>query len=325
MCSIPAPVLELAGLGVRFASSGGAIAAVADVTLTVSPGECVGVVGESGAGKSQALLAPFRLSASRAMVSGRAAIEGRDLLALDEPALDRIRGSRVGFVFQDPMSTLTPHLTIGAQLAEVLAHHGKARGVAARHRALTLLERVGLDEPAHRLDQYPHQLSGGQRQRVAIALAIACDPLLLVADEPTTALDVTVQAEVLSMLGALKRARELAIVLISHDIGVIGQLADRVYVMYAGRVVEEGAVAALLEAPAHPYTAALLACLPRMDDPLDVPLASIPGQPPDPRALPSGCAFHPRCPRADDRCRTGMPALEARGARTVACHHPCIG
>lgn len=322
MSSIPVPVLELRDLTVQFASREGPLVAVAGVTLAVRPGECVGIVGESGAGKSQALLAPFRLAASAAQVGGIAQLHGEGLLALDEHALDRVRGAQVGFVFQDPMSSLTPHRTIGDQIIEVLEHHGRARGQAARERALALLHKVRIDDPARRLDQYPHELSGGQRQRVLIAIAVACDPALLIADEPTTALDVTVQAEVLALLAELRVERRLAVVLVSHDFGVVSRLADRIFVMYAGRVVEEGPASVVLAAPGHPYTAALLACIARMDDALDAPLPPIPGQPPEPRALPTGCAFHPRCPRAVVRCRSESPALVADGPRAVACHFP---
>lgn len=322
MSSTPAPVLELRDLAVQFATREGPVVAVARVTLKVLPGECVGIVGESGAGKSQALLAPFGLTASAAQVSGVARAAGEDLLALKEPALDRIRGLRAGFVFQDPMSSLTPHRTIGEQIVEVLECHGYARGQVARARAHALLERVQIDEPARRLEQYPHELSGGQRQRVLIAIATACDPQLLIADEPTTALDVTVQAEVLALLASLRAEQRLAIVLISHDFGVVSRLADRILVMYAGRIVEEGPTTAVITVPAHPYTAALLACIPRLDDPPDAPLLPIPGQPPEPRRLPAGCAFHPRCPRAQARCRTESPALAPDGARSVACHFP---
>jgi len=318
MPSIPAPALELRDLAVRFTAHGGPLVAVAGVSLRVAPGECVGIIGESGAGKSQALLAPFRLTASEARVGGTARLAGEDLLAKSEADLDRVRGARAGFVFQDPMSSLTPHRTVGAQIVEVLECHGRAHGAAARVRALELLEQVRIDDAARRLDQYPHELSGGQRQRGAIAIAIACDPPLLIADEPTTALDVTVQAGILELLAALKRERHMAIVLVSHDFGVVARLADRILVMYAGCVVEEGIAATLVAAPRHPYTAALLECLPRLDDPPGAPWRAIPGQPPDPRALPAGCAFHPRCPRAAERCRVSQPQLDGG----VACHFP---
>ncbi|GMU70054.1 MAG: peptide ABC transporter ATP-binding protein [Steroidobacteraceae bacterium] len=322
MSSIPAPALELRDLTVRFAARGGGLLAVDGVSLEVAAGECIGIVGESGAGKSQMLLAPFRLTAAPAEVGGRALAGGEELLGLDERALDRIRGARVGFVFQDPMSSLTPHRTIGAQLIEVLERHGRARGRAARARAQELLAQMQLDEPARRLDQYPHELSGGQRQRALLAIALACDPALLIADEPTTALDVTVQAEVLALLASLAAQRRLAIVLVSHDIGVVSRLADRMLVMYAGRVVEEGPTERVVGSPRHPYTAALLDCIPRLDDPPDAPLAPIEGQPPSPRSLPAGCAFHPRCPRAEARCCIERPELVRDADRAVACHFP---
>ncbi|MGE0581671.1 MAG: ABC transporter ATP-binding protein [Steroidobacteraceae bacterium] len=322
MSSIPAPVLELHDLSVQFDSRCGPVVAVASVSLAVGPGECIGLIGESGAGKSQSLLAPFRLAAADARLTGAARFAGADLLGLDEAALDRIRGDRAGFVFQDPMASLTPHRTIGEQIVEVLERHDQSTGVAARDRARSLLERVHLDAPARRLAQYPHELSGGQRQRALIAIAIACDPDLLIADEPTTALDVTVQAEVLALLESLKSERRLAIVLVSHEFGVVGRLADRIHVMYAGRIVEEGPAAAVMAAPRHPYTAALLDCIPRMDDPPGAPLEPIAGQPPGPGALPPGCAFHPRCPRAEARCRVESPGLAPTGARAVACHFP---
>jgi oligopeptide/dipeptide ABC transporter ATP-binding protein len=204
----------------------------------------------------------------------------------------------------------------------VLERHGRARSRAARERALALLHKVRIDDPVRRLDQYPHELSGGQRQRVLIAIAVACDPVLLIADEPTTALDVTVQAGVLALLAELRAERRLAVVLVSHDFGVVSRLADRIFVMYAGRVVEEGPASAVMAAPRHPYTAALLACIARMDDALDTPLSPIPGQPPEPRALPPGCAFHPRCSWAKTRCRSESPVLAADGLRAVACHFP---
>jgi len=324
MPSIPAPVLELRDLAVRFATREGPLVAVDGVSLEVAAGECIGIVGESGAGKSQALLAPFGLTTAAAAVevSGSARVGGVELLGLDERALDRIRGVRVGFVFQDPMASLTAHRTIGDQITEVIECHGRARGAAARARARELLAQVQIDEPARRFAQYPHELSGGQRQRALIAIAVACDPALLIADEPTTALDVTVQAEVLTLLASLVARRQLAIVLVSHDFGVVNRLADRILVMYAGRIVEEGPADRVVSSPRHPYTAALLDCIPRIDDPPDAPLAPIQGQPPALHSLPAGCAFHPRCRYAQARCLTERPELVRNGSRTVACHFP---
>jgi oligopeptide/dipeptide ABC transporter ATP-binding protein len=321
----PAAVLALRSLAVTFPTAYGDIAAVRGVSLEVAAGECLGVVGESGAGKTQAFLAPLRLLPATARVAGEARLLGQNLLVLPERDLDMIRGRRVGMVFQDPLTSLTPHLTVGRQIAEVIEHHGLAGGAAASERALALLRQVRVSDPERRLRQYPHELSGGMRQRVMLAIALACDPALVIADEPTTALDVTVQAEILALLAALRRERRLALVLITHDLGVIAGLADRVVVMYAGQVVEEGPVAALLSAPRHPYTAALLAAMPRLDMPRHAPLAGIGGVPPDPRHLPEGCAFHPRCARGDATCRAQVPTLHHGASSRAACHHPLDG
>ncbi len=253
-----APVLELERLAVTFTTAAGEVRAAEDVTLAVAPGECLGVVGESGAGKSQIFLAVLGLLAANGRAAGSARFLGRELLGLAPAALDRVRGARIGMVFQDPMTSLTPHLTVGAQIGEVLRHHLRLGPDEARRRALALLERVQLSDAARRLGQYPHELSGGMRQRVMIAIAIACEPALLIADEPTTALDVTVQAQILGLLAALKRERSMAMVLITHDLGAVAGVADRVAVMRAGRVVEAGPVASVLGAPREPYTRELL-------------------------------------------------------------------
>ncbi len=252
------PVLELERLAVTFTTAAGEVSAAEDVTLAVAGGECLGVVGESGAGKSQTFLAVLGLLAANGRAAGSARFLGRELLGLAPAALDRVRGARIGMVFQDPMTSLTPHLTVGAQIGEVLRHHLHLGPDEARRRALALLERVQLSDAARRLGQYPHELSGGMRQRVMIAIAIACEPALLIADEPTTALDVTVQAQILGLLAALKRERSMAMVLITHDLGAVAGVADRVAVMRAGRVVESGPVASVLGAPREPYTRELL-------------------------------------------------------------------
>jgi peptide/nickel transport system ATP-binding protein len=253
-----AEVLRLTDLGVRFQTPRGAVEAVREVTLSVAAGECLGVVGESGAGKSQLFLAALGLLAANGRASGSARFRGQELLGLAPAALDAVRGAGIGLVFQDPMTSLTPHLTVGAQLIEVIVRHRQVTPEAAQRRALALLERVQLTDPARRLRQHPHELSGGMRQRVMIAIALGCDPQLLIADEPTTALDVTVQAQILALLQDLKRERALAMVLITHDVGVVAGLADRVAVMQAGRVVETGPVAAVLSSPREPYTRELL-------------------------------------------------------------------
>jgi peptide/nickel transport system ATP-binding protein len=252
------PVLALERLAVTFTTAAGQVRAAEDVTLAVAGGECLGVVGESGSGKSQTFLAVLGLLAANGRAAGSARFLGRELLGLAPAALDRVRGARIGMVFQDPMTSLTPHLTVGAQIGEVLRHHLHLGPDEARRRALALLERVQLSDAARRLGQYPHELSGGMRQRVMIAIAIACEPALLIADEPTTALDVTVQAQILGLLAALKRERSMAMVLITHDLGAVAGVADRVAVMRAGRVVEAGPVASVLGAPREPYTRELL-------------------------------------------------------------------
>ena len=251
-------LLTLERLTVTFATAAGAVNAVEDVSLSVASGECLGIVGESGAGKSQAFLAVMGLLAANGRASGSARFAGAELLGLGSAALDRVRGVRIGMVFQDPMTSLTPHLTVGDQVAEVMVRHLHLRRAAARSRALELLERVQLPDPARRMREYPYELSGGMRQRAGIAIALACGPQLLIADEPTTALDVTVQAQILALLAALKRARSMAMVLITHDMGAVAGVADRVAVMRAGRIVEAAPVAAILKAPRDPYTRELV-------------------------------------------------------------------
>jgi len=254
----PQALLTLERLTVTFATAAGAVNAVEDVSLSVAPGECLGVVGESGAGKSQAFLAVMGLLAANGSARGSARFDGSELLGLPAAALDRVRGVSIGMVFQDPMTSLTPHLRIGDQVAEVMVRHLHLRRAAARGRALELLERVQLTDPAQRMRQYPHELSGGMRQRAGIAIALACGPKLLIADEPTTALDVTVQAQILALLAALKRERSMAMVLITHDMGAVAGVADRVAVMRAGRLVETAAVATILKSPGDPYTRELV-------------------------------------------------------------------
>ncbi|MCU0758410.1 MAG: ABC transporter ATP-binding protein [Steroidobacteraceae bacterium] len=317
-----APVLEIEELSVRFATPDGEIPAVNAFSLAIRPGECVGVVGESGAGKSQSFLAVMGLLASNAKVEGRARFEGRELLGRPADELNQVRGSRLAMIFQDPMTSLTPHMRVGDQIAESLLRHTSISPAQARARALALLNRVHVTDAERRLDQYPHELSGGMRQRVMIAVALACDPVMLIADEPTTALDVTIQAQILQLLAELKRDQGMAMVLVTHDLGVVAGIADRVAVMYGGRLVELGSVRQVLKAPRHPYTQALLRSMPRVDEPADAPLLTIQGQPPNPRRLPPGCAFHPRCSFAQETCRHERPPLVELGASRLACHFP---
>jgi len=316
------PVLEIDALSVRFSTPDGEIPAVNDFSLAIRAGECVGVVGESGAGKSQSFLAVMGLLASNATVTGNARFDGRELLGRPASELNEVRGSRLAMIFQDPMTSLTPHMKVGEQIAESLVRHRKMPSAQARARALALLNRVHVTDAERRLDQYPHELSGGMRQRVMIAVALACDPVMLIADEPTTALDVTIQAQILALLAELKREQDTAMVLITHDLGVVAGIADRVAVMYGGRVVELGTVRQVLKSPRHPYTQALLRSMPRVDDAADAPLVTIPGQPPNPRSLPPGCAFHPRCQHAQELCRRERPPLLERDGTWLACHFP---
>jgi oligopeptide/dipeptide ABC transporter ATP-binding protein len=259
--------LRLEELNVRFKTPDGEVAAVQDFSLSIARGECLGVVGESGAGKSQAFLAAMGLLASNGRVSGRATFAEMDLIGQDRRHLDRVRGARIGMVFQDPMTSLTPHLPVGDQVAEPIVRHLRVSWREARSRALALLQRVQVTDAPQRMTQYPHELSGGMRQRVMIAIALACEPELLIADEPTTALDVTIQAQILSLLAELKRERGMAMVLITHDFGAVAGLADRVAVMRGGRIVELDTVAAVMKAPRHPYTQALLRAMPKMEGP----------------------------------------------------------
>ena len=314
-------LLAIRDLDVEFDSSEGALHAVRGVSLDVLPGECLAVVGESGSGKTQLFLACTGLLADNGRAAGSARLLGEELIGQAEEHLSRLRGTRVAMVFQDPMNALTPHLRIGRQLTELLTDRGIFDEAHARQRALEALSAVGIPDPGRRLEQYPHELSGGQKQRVAIAMALMGEPALLIADEPTTALDVTVQAQVLGVLRR-SRAHGLAIVMITHDLGVVAGIADRVAVMYAGRIVETAPVAELFDSPSHPYTAALLASVPRIAGAHPERLASIEGQPPRLQEPVHGCPFAPRCVAARDSCRTTEPERTGSGPRSVACHAP---
>ena len=325
---MPPPVLGIEELSVSFSRRGASIPAVRQVTLAVEAGEAVGVVGESGSGKTQVFMAAMGLIAGNAAVSGRVRFEGEDILGAGAPQLNRIRGSKLTMIFQDPMTSLTPHLKIGDQLAEVLVCHAGQSWGEARTAARRMLERVRVPEPARRLNQYPHELSGGLRQRVMIGMSLLCAPALVIADEPTTALDVTVQAQIIDLLRAMRAQAGMSLVLISHDLGVVAGLVDRILVMYAGRIVESAPASALLEHPRHPYTAELLKCIPSVSGPRWERLPTLRGQPPQPGDSLEGCAFAPRCPRAALRCRSERPVLEGAGVgaasalRQVACHFP---
>ena len=302
-------ILDVENLAVRFATPDGAVSAVDGVSFAVRAGEALGVVGESGSGKSQLFLAIMGLLAANGRTEGHVRYHGRDLLGLPPRALNAIRGGRIAMVFQDPMTSLNPYLRVSRQLTEVLVVHAGLSEAAARAQAIEMLERVRIPDARRRFDLYPHEFSGGMRQRVMIAMALLCRPDLLICDEPTTALDLTVQAQILELLVDIRRDFGTAIVLISHDFGVIARLADRVMVMYAGRAVETAGAEQMFDTPRHPYTRALLASLPRTDAGSDAELATIAGQPPNLQRLPPGCAFAPRCPQAEARCRDAVPPL----------------
>ncbi len=312
------PLLEIDTLSVRFGTSAGLNPAVDGVSLTVAPGETVGLVGESGSGKTMTALSVLRLVPHPGRVSGRVRFEGRDLLALPEAELRAVRGRRIGMIFQEPLSSLNPVFPCGDQVAEVLRVHGERSAAKARARALDLFERVGIPDPLRRLSSYPHELSGGLRQRVMIAMALALSPSLLIADEPTTALDVTIQAQILALLRRLRDEEGAALLLITHNLGLVSSMADRVAVMYGGRMVETARTAELFAAPRHPYTRGLLDSVPRLEGG-GARLTSIPGTVPDPRRWPAGCTFHPRCGLVVERCRAEIPELAGAAERRSAC------
>jgi oligopeptide transport system ATP-binding protein len=305
-----APLLEIRDLGVTYRGDAGPVDVVDGVSLALAPGEFLGVVGESGSGKTQLLLALLGLNAG-ATVRGSIRYRGVELIGAKSGPLNRVRGAKIAMIFQDPMTALNPYLTIGTQLTEgVRHHHGLGRG-PARRRALELLDAVQITDAARRLEQHPHELSGGMRQRVMIAMALICEPEIVLADEPTTALDVTVQAQILTLLRELRTRTGVAVILVTHDLGVIAEVADRVAVMYAGRLVETADVHTLFARPRHPYTEALRRSIVPLSGPLPARLPTIGGLPPNAASLPPGCAFAPRCAYAHHRCATAPPPLTA--------------
>ena len=317
-----APLLAVKDVKTRFHTPDGTVHAVNGITFALNPGELLGVVGESGSGKSVTMMSLLKLlpMPPGEIVSGQAVFEGRDLIGLDVAELRDVRGAKIGFIFQDPMTSLNPVLTVGYQLTEPLKTHLGMRPARARDRAVELLELVGIPLAEQRLRDYPHQFSGGMRQRVMIAIALACDPKVLIADEPTTALDVTIQAQIVELVKRLRRELGMAIIWITHDLGVIAGLADRVIVMYAGLVVEHARVKSLYANPRHPYTRALLSTLPRLDGARADRLESISGQPPSLLSEPRACPFAPRCPFVFERCRRENPHLRPIAeAHEVAC------
>ncbi|MBV9834236.1 MAG: ABC transporter ATP-binding protein [Alphaproteobacteria bacterium] len=309
------PLLEVKELHTEFRTGAGLVRAVDGISYSVEQGETVAVVGESGSGKSVGALSILRLIADPPgrITGGQILFDGRDLRSLSEAEMREIRGRDIGMVFQEPMTSLNPVLTIGRQITEVLEQHQGADREAANKRALELLEMVGIADARRRLKQYPHQLSGGMRQRVMIAVALACNPKLIIADEPTTALDVTIQAQILELMKALTERLNVALIVITHNLGVVARYAQRVNVMYAGRIVESGSAEAIYHDPRHPYTMALLRSVPRLDQPRRARLDPVEGQPPDLTKLDGGCSFRPRCRFAIEKCAQSQPPLEPAG------------
>jgi oligopeptide transport system ATP-binding protein len=306
----PVPLLDVRDLHTQFFTRRGLVRAVDGVSLTLDAGETLGLVGESGCGKSVTALSVLRaVQEPGRVVSGQIVFQGEDVLRLSERRMQQVRGRRIAMIPQDPLTALNPVLSVGDQLAEVLEIHLGMRGRRARNRGIELLERVGIPLAAQRFDAYPHQMSGGMRQRVLIAMAIACQPGLLIADEPTTALDATIQAQILELLGELTREANMGLLLITHNLGIVAGHCDRVAIMYAGRVVETAPVRELFAHPHHRYTNGLLECVPRLDRQGKGVFHTIPGAPPDPAAIPSGCPFHPRCAFAVPRCVDDVPQL----------------
>jgi len=313
------PLLEVLDLSVRFETDDGTTHAVDRISLTLAPGQVLGIVGESGCGKSVTTMALLRLLPPTAVVTGEAMFQGVDLLRMSGSDLRGIRGREISFVFQEPMTSLNPVFTIGKQIGEALFVHLGLSKREVRQRALALLDLVHIPAPGRRIDSYPHELSGGMRQRVMIAIALACEPKILIADEPTTALDVTIQAGILDLMKELRGRLGTAIILVTHNLGVVADIADRVVVMYAGRKVEEAPVHELFAAPQHPYTIGLLGAVPRRGANR---LQESPGRVPSLAVLPDACAFAPRCGFATDLCRREAPAFEAKAPRHfAACHH----
>ena len=316
------PLLEVRNLSTHYFSARGTrvTRAVDDVTLTLEAGATLGIVGESGSGKTTLALSLLRvLPPAGRIVSGEIRFEGEDLLRKSNAEMRRIRGKRIAMILQDPMASLNPLFTVGDQVAEPIRVHDGASRRSAWSRAQELLKAVRIAAPETRVREYPHQLSGGMRQRIVGAIAISCEPRLLIADEPTTSLDLTIQAQYLNLLRDLQRAHHLALIFITHNLGIVAKMCDQVAVMYGGRLVESGPVARIYNAPAHPYTRALLESIPRLGD-SRTRLTAIDGQPPDPAALPGGCAFHPRCPKVMDRCRAeAPPEFSVANAHTSRC------
>lgn len=314
-------LLDIQNLTTSFATPEGEVCAVNNVSLQVNAGQCLGVVGESGSGKTQVFMSMMGLLAKNGKSEGVVNFDGRQILGLEVTQLNKLRGVEFSMIFQDPMTSLNPYLRISKQMTEVLMEH---RGISEKEavaKSIDMLNLVGIPEAEKRFRMYPHEFSGGMRQRAMIAMALLCEPKLLIADEPTTALDVTVQAQILDLIAGLGRKLNMATVLITHDLGVIAGLSDRVAVMYGGRVIEEASVNDIFNSPQHPYSKGLLDSMPRLDTSSDKALHAIPGQPPNLQDLPAGCSFEPRCNFAFERCHQEIPELRTIGEKRVkACH-----
>ena len=315
-------LLEVDNLAVRFSTEDGEVEAVNGLNFGLDAGQTLGIVGESGSGKSQTALSIMGLLASNGRATGSIRFKGQELIGMKPAAMNRIRGAHIGMIFQDPMTSLNPYLRISTQMAEVLVRHrgmGKSEAVAE---SVKMLDAVRIPDAKNRVRRYPHEFSGGMRQRVMIAMSLLTRPELLIADEPTTALDVTVQAQILDLLGDLRRDFNVGIVMITHDLGVVADLCDEVVVLYGGQIMEQGAASALFKAPSHPYTRGLLNSIPSLESEHQGELFAIPGNPPDLLHLPPGCPFAPRCDFKRDECETVRPSLETANAARRACHAP---
>lgn len=323
---MPGALLEVENLKTYFSTDEGLVRAVDEVSFTIPEGKTLGLVGESGCGKSVTALSIMRLVARPGRIVGGRVLfaangEWKDLLELSEAEMRQIRGGQIAMIFQEPMTSLNPVFTIGNQILEAIRLHRQLRGKEAWELAIQMLRQVGIPEPERRLREYPHQFSGGMRQRAMIAMALSCNPKLLIADEPTTALDVTIQAQILDLLRQLQAEQKLAILLITHDLGIVAEMADEVAVMYASKIVEAGPIEAVFQQPMHPYTYLLFRSRPTLGAPKDQPLMTIPGAVPDPKYLPPGCKFHPRCPMCQPRCRCEEPTLrQVRPNHWARCH-----
>lgn len=316
-------LLEVRNLTTRFDTDAGTVKAVNNVSFSINPGEILGIVGESGSGKSQIFLSLMGLLAKNGTCQGQVLFQNTDLLTLNRPALDKIRGVSLSMIFQDPMTSLNPSLRISQQMTEVLVEHEGQSAQQALNHAIEMLDRVGIPDARKRIHMYPHEFSGGMRQRVMIAMALLCKPDLLIADEPTTALDVTIQAQILKLLRDLSRDFNMAIAMITHDLGVVASLCDQVMVLYGGRVMEYAPVSELFKNPMHPYTAGLMTSLPHLDHDPDMPLSLIPGHPPNLQNMPAGCPFHPRCPDVQSNCHSTPPKLYQCQAAPLLHHSAC--